>query len=194
MRNLKICGEKLSADSSAANKFINEFSVITEGYSKHQIFNCDETGLYFRMLPGHTLASVNDRPDGTKKAKDRVTINACANASGTIKLPLLLIRKAKNPRCFRNLNKEALPVVYRSQKNAWVDRDIFRDWFFNCFVPETKQRLSELGQEKKAILFLDNCSAHPSEDELVSADGKITAKFLPPNVTSLVQPMDQGVL
>ena len=106
------------------------------------------------MLPGHTLASVNDRPDGTKKAKDRVTINACANASGTIKLPLLLIRKAKNPRCFRNLNKEALPVVYRSQKNAWVDRDIFRDWFFNCFVPETKQRLSELGQEKKAILFL----------------------------------------
>ena len=129
-----------------------------------------------------------------KKAKDRVTINACANASGTIKLPLLLIGKAKNPRCFRNLNKEALPVVYRSQKNAWVDRDIFRDWFFNCFVPETKQRLSELGQEEKAILFLDNCSAHPSEDELVSADGKITAKFLPPNVTALVQPMDQGVL
>ena len=57
-----------------------------------------------------------------------------------------------------------------------------------------KQKLSELGQEKKAISFLDNCSAHPSEDELVSADGKITAKFLPPNVTALVQPMDQGVL
>ena len=70
----------------------------------------------------------------------------------------------------------------------------FREWFFNCFVSETKQRLSELGQEKKVILFLDNCSAHPSEDELVSADGKITAKFLPPNVTALVKPMDQGVI
>ena len=87
LRNLKICGEKLSSDSSAANKFINEFSVITEGYSEHQIFNCDETGLYFRMLPGYTLTSVHNRPDGTKKAKDRVTINACANAGGTIKLP-----------------------------------------------------------------------------------------------------------
>ena len=43
-------------------------------------------------------------------------------------------------------------------------------------------------------MFLDNCSARPSEDELVSADGKITAKFLPPNVTVLVKPMDQGVL
>ena len=43
-------------------------------------------------------------------------------------------------------------------------------------------------------MFLDNCSAHPSEDELVSADGKITAKFLPPNVTALVQPIDKDVL
>ena len=43
-------------------------------------------------------------------------------------------------------------------------------------------------------MFLDKCSAHSIEDELVSADGKITAKFLPPNVTALVQPIDQGVL
>ena len=66
------------------------------------------------MLPGHTLASIHNRLDGTKKTKDKVTINVCANASGTIKLPLLLIGKAKNPRYFRNLNKEALPVVYRN--------------------------------------------------------------------------------
>ena len=43
-------------------------------------------------------------------------------------------------------------------------------------------------------MFLDNCAAHPSEKELVSDDGKIIAKFLPPNVTALIQPMDQGVL
>ena len=43
-------------------------------------------------------------------------------------------------------------------------------------------------------MLLDNCSAHPNDDELVSADGKIIAKFLPANVTSLIQPMDQGVL
>ena len=48
------------------------------------------------MLPGHTLASVHNLPDGTKKAKDRVTMNACANSGGTIKLPLLLIDKANN--------------------------------------------------------------------------------------------------
>ncbi len=68
LRNLKIlCGEKLSLDSSAANKFINEFSVITEDFSEHQIFNCDETGLYFRMLPGYTLTSLHNQLLGKKQ-------------------------------------------------------------------------------------------------------------------------------
>ena len=69
MRNLKRCGEKLIAENSAANKFINKFSVITKGYSEHQIFNCNEIGLYFKMLPRNTFTSVHNRPDGTKKSK-----------------------------------------------------------------------------------------------------------------------------
>ena len=52
----------------------------------------------------------------------------------------------------------------------------------------------ELGLEPKAVLVLANCSAHPDETELISKDGKVIAKYLPPNVTSLIQPMDQGVL
>ncbi len=67
--------------------------------SMDQVFNCDETGLYFRLLPVQTLvASFEKSAEGRKKSKDRVTINACSNASGTIKLPLHLIGKAKRPR------------------------------------------------------------------------------------------------
>ena len=51
-----------------------------------------------------------------------------------------------------------------------------------------------MGQEPKGYLLLDNCAAHPDEESLTSSDGLVTAKFLPPNVTSLIQPMDQGVL
>ena len=140
IKNLVICGEKLSSDVSSAEEFSKNFSELTAGYSADQLFNCDETGLYFKMLPGRTLSSCHDQPEGTKKAKDRVTINACANVSGSIKLPLLLIGKAKNPRCFRGINQNTLPVVYRNQKNAWVNTHIFKDWFFNCFVPEVKKR------------------------------------------------------
>ena len=71
------------------------------------------------MLPGHTLTSVHNRPDGTKKAKDSVTIYAWANASRTIKLPLFLIGKDKNPRCFRNVNKKA--INFLTIKNKYID-------------------------------------------------------------------------
>jgi len=31
------------------------------------------------------------------------------------------------------------------------------------------------------VLLLDNCSAHPDEEELTSADSKVIARFLPLN-------------
>ena len=123
-----------------------------------------------------------------------MTLNLCSNASGTIKLPLHLIGKAKRPRCFRNMDMKLLPVKYTNQKNAWMTTDQFIEWFHNDFVPYVRKELESIGKEPTAVLVLDNCSAHPDSDDLTSTDGKIFAKFLPPNVTSLIQPMDQGVI
>lgn len=41
---------------------------------------------------------------------------------------------------------------------------------------------------------MDNAPSHPNESVLKSDDGLIVVKFLPPNVTSILQPMDQGVI
>lgn len=87
-----------------------------------------------------------------------------------------------------------LPVEYQSQQSAWMSTEIFHKWFYNSFVPTVRKELSSLGLEQKAVLVLDNCPAHPNAQDLVSEDGKITAYYLPPNVTSLIQPKDQGVL
>ena len=197
IRNLSIHGEKLSSDKKAADEFVSSFSkfVKDQNFSLDQVFNCDETGLYFRLLPEQTLAaSFEKSAEGRKKSKDRVTINACSNASGTIKLPLHLIGKAKRPRCFKGVNMNLLRVKYSGQKNAWMDSGLFHEWFHDCFVPYVREKLESLGLEKRAVLVLDNCSAHPSAEDLVSDDGKIFVKYLPANVTALIQPMDQGVL
>ena len=197
IRELSLQGEKLSTDWPAAVNFVPEFQAFISdgGYSIDQLFNCDETGLYYQLLPQKTLAGHFEKSaDGRKTQRACVTINACSNATGSIKLPLLFIGKAKNPRCFRNFNQDNLPVIYRNQANAWVNGPLFKDWYHHNFVPFVQDSLREMGIEPKAILLLDNCSAHPNEEELISADGNVISKFLPPNVTSLVQPMDQGVL
>ena len=80
-----------------------------------------------------------------------------------------------------------------AQKNAWVDSEIFADWFHKEFVPAVKH-LSGKSLPVKALLLLDNAPAHPDESVLISSDKSIKAVFLPPNTTALIQPMDQGVL
>jgi len=85
---------------------------------------------------------------------------------------------------------DLLPVVYTGQKNAWMESSLFHEWFHSHFTPCVQEKL---GKECKAVLVLDNCAAHPDANELISDNGKITAKFLP-HVLSLIQPMDQVVL
>jgi hypothetical protein len=45
----------------------------------------------------------------------------------------------------------------------------------------------------KAILLLDNCSAHTDLDES-RLPKKLIIHFLPPNVTSCHQPADMGII
>ena len=43
----------------------------------------------------------------------------------------------------------------------------------------------------KALLLVDNAPGHP---QTLGADSDIEVMFLPPNTTSLIQPLDQGII
>ena len=53
LHNIKITGERASADEDAADAFPEELKrVIREGdYTPRQVFNIDETGLYWKRMP-----------------------------------------------------------------------------------------------------------------------------------------------
>lgn len=195
VRQLSVCGEKLSADFCVTDKFIEEFNQFIKDNSltSDQIYNCDESGLNYKMLPAKTLASrqENSAP-GHKRSKERLTIMACANQSGKHKLPLMVIGKSAHPRALKNLSPQTLPVYYTHQKSAWMDSVLFKRWFYDQFVPEVSRFLKKQHLPVKAVLLMDNAPSHPTEEEL--RRGEIVVKFLPPNVTSVLQPMDQGVL
>ena len=91
-------------------------------------------GLYWKLMPNKTLVSSREKEaKGFKKPKDRVTLLACANATGSIKLPLVFIHKSKNPSCFKHIDKNDLPIDYYAPKNSWMDATIFTQWFKQSF-------------------------------------------------------------
>lgn len=150
----------------------------------------DESSLQYRAMPTRTFApkEVLD-VSGTKKQMMRVTVAACCNADGSFKLPPIVIGTAKNPRALKNYNMDELPVWYRHQKNGWMDKTIFEEWFTKQFVPKVKTFLSTKNLPQVAVLLVDNCRSHM----YLHVDG-IEIVFLPPNVTSLIQPLDQGII
>ena len=190
-------GEILSADTSAIDPFVAELAdlISREGYRGDQLFNADETGLWWRMTPARSLTRTGEQRHGNfKKAKDRVTLLACANAAGSHRLPMTLINSSKRLRCFKHMNMAALPVHYMAQKKSWMDSKLFTKWFHDVFVPDVKSFCLDNNVPYKVLLLLDNAPSHPGSSTLTSSDGCVKTMFLPPNTTSVIQPMDQGIL
>ncbi|GBM44069.1 DNA mismatch repair protein Msh6 [Araneus ventricosus] len=184
IRQLNIEAEKMSADVVAGDSIIAEIEKLIkeENLSLEQIYNCDETELYWKALLEKTLAAVHDTSAyGRKRMKDTVTVLACSNASGSHKLKLAVVGKSRNPRCFKNVNRSALPAHYLNQKNAWMDSQLFSKWFFDIFVPSVKS-WQEKANLNGVLLLFDNCPPYPDTDFLKS--GNIQCLFLPPNATS----------
>ena len=99
---------------------------ILKDYSARDVFNADETGLYWRATPDGTLSFKSVEAPGSKVAKDRMTLLLTGNMDGSEKMDPLVIGKSKNPRCFKNV--KTLPVQYNANKNAWMIGDIWKDW------------------------------------------------------------------
>ncbi|KAG5861026.1 hypothetical protein JTB14_032400 [Gonioctena quinquepunctata] len=179
IRLMTITGEKLSNDATCIEPFKLRFlqKVNDLNLDPSQVYNADESGLFWRVMPNKTFVSCNEKDvPGRKVSKERVTILPCANAAGTHALKMVVIGKSNKPRAFKNID---LPVHYYGQKSAWMTKDLFKKWFDECFVPEVRKWLKDHNFPQKALLLLDNAPGHPSEKELTTEDKCITAMFLP---------------
>lgn len=144
-RYLKICGEILSSDTSEITPFIHKLrSTINEmNITDVQLYNADESGLFFRLLPDKTFVAASEKTSpGRKTSKERITFLLCANADGSHKLNPLVIGKSAKPRCFNQKGFKNL-LEYASSKKAWMNSQLFYNWFHNSFVKQVTTFLCE---------------------------------------------------
>ncbi|XP_046684859.1 tigger transposable element-derived protein 6-like [Homalodisca vitripennis] len=177
----KVCGESASVSDSVCSDWRAELSRLTESYEPHNIFNTDETGLFFKCMPDKTITFKDEKCHGGKHSKERLTLLVTVNMDGSEKLKPLLIGKAAKPRCFKGI--QSFPVTYRSNKKAWMTTELFNEWL-NSLNSDMKK------QNREILLFFDNCSVHNNPPNL----SNVKLHFFPPNTTSKLQPLDQGII
>ncbi|CAF2766906.1 unnamed protein product [Rotaria sp. Silwood2] len=174
-----ICGESAAVDLTTVDEWKKRLSTIIDKYDPNDIYNADETGLFFKALPNRSLVTAKDTCKGGKRSKERFTVLLCTNMTGTDKLKPFLI--AANPRCFKHLNVKELPVTWRSNRNSWMTASLFEEWLVNVNKTMIKQK-------RNILLFIDHAPCHNPDIEY----SNICVKFFPPNTTSKLQPLDQG--
>ncbi|GFU72968.1 tigger transposable element-derived protein 6 [Trichonephila clavipes] len=141
----------------------------------------DETGLFFKCLPEKNIYIQKEICHGGKHSKERLTILLAVNMDGSEKITPLVIGKSAKLRCFKGIN--SFPTKYRSNKKAWMTTELFNEWLVSLN--------SDMKREKRHILlFLDNCTVYNNAPPL----SNVKLKFFPPNSTSKLQPLDQGII
>lgn len=184
--NLKlynIHGEAASAPIQDLNEMRKNLQEKLIEYDPENIFNCDETGLFWKMKPTHTIS--NGPVSGTKQSKDRVTVLFTCNATGNEKLRPLFIHKAENPRALKNINKKSLPVNYYWNKKSWMQVSIWNTYLKNL---DATMR----AQKRNILLLVDNAPTHALYENTNLTN--INIEYLPPNTTAHLQPCDQGII
>lgn len=87
------------------------YFVKNSGFAREDVYNCDNTGINWKALPGKSLAFRQEKvSSGFKVSKKHITAMVCANATGEHALSLLVIENSKKPRCFKNVMQ--LPLTW----------------------------------------------------------------------------------
>jgi hypothetical protein len=179
-----IHGESASAPVTSVREWKSiTFPSILERFNLEDIYNADETGLYYQCFyPRQSLVLHDQKAVGEKQSKARVTILFCVSATGQ-KLKPLVLGKSRNPRGLPK-DKSSLPVLYHQTNNAWMTTPAFYEWI------KVFSRHIELSG-RRVCLILDNCPSHKLQEFF---SPQVELCFYPPNTTSVLQSLDVGII
>jgi len=183
-------GEAGSLNLSAIAEQLRAVQSLVQQYHPSDVYNCDETGLFWKHTPDRGLAT--QQRSGTKKNKARITAHFCCNSDGSDKIRPWFIGHALKPRCFgaANVHFSSLDCVWKSNSNAWMTTPIMAEWLLAF-----DRHVASKG--RKVLLLMDNFSAHEAATNLLAESNSLCNTiicFLPPNSTSKTQPLDQGII
>ena len=153
---------------------MRSLQTIAGEYQEEDIYNMDETGLFWKMIPSRSLSSQSQ--PGLKKDKPRISIALATNATGTDRIPLWFVGQARTPRALRNISVSTMGGQWRWNKKAWMNTAIMSEWLQHFY--------RRVGTHRQILLTMDNFSAHYTAVEQHPPPPNVRTCWLPANSTS----------
>lgn len=126
IQHMKPCSDTLTHNTEKAEHFRAEFckKIENEGLRWENIYNADESGFLWQMLPGAEFEPFSETA-ASEDAEEKFTALFCANATSNHRIPLMIVGKSPKPKCLKDMR---LPLVYINSSKTWMNRALFTKW------------------------------------------------------------------
>ena len=174
--------------------FHRQWLIDEGGYCLDQVYNCDETGLYWKHSPKSTLINKKEKQaPGEKMAKDKLSDLLTCNATGIHRMKPLVIYKFKQSWAYKGTHMNELDDIYWAPNTkGYMNMVLSAKRFDEHFVPDALCKCRELNPDGKVLLFTDNAPSHACYLDGRHPDVQVC--FLPPNTTSKIELLDQKII
>ncbi|XP_043693961.1 ARS-binding protein 1-like isoform X2 [Telopea speciosissima] len=174
--------ERGSVDMVQLETELPRIREVLDQYKWDDIYNMDQTGLFYRMQADSFLAT--KQLEGRKAIKERITVVPCCNGDGSARLPLWVIGKFSSPHCLNNVNLENLGCIYRANTKASMTVALFIEWL---------KWFDSRMHGRNVLLILDTSSTLVPLRDIPQLENT-QVFYLPANTTSKIQPLDVGII
>ena len=117
-------GKSNAMDQHVIVNWKSQLNFLLREFDLKNIFNMDETSLFWCGLPTKSLSDKKEQAKGGKLAKERLTIAFVCSATGENYKPLV-IGKAWLPRAFKKTPPST--VFWRSNKKLWMTGALYSE-------------------------------------------------------------------
>ncbi|RHY99467.1 hypothetical protein DYB31_014106 [Aphanomyces astaci] len=172
------------------DEFALDFHRSYSAYGKECTYNVDETGFYYDMLPNYIWAvrGGSSKISCGEKHSMRMTAVLTARADGT-KLRIMFIIKGQPSGRIESSEIPTFPAghFYAVQDKAWMDARVWKQ-FLRSVLHDSIEVCS--------VVLVDNFESHVLKESIKIVNEELGSHLcaLPPNTTSVCQPLDVGVM
>ncbi|RHY80718.1 hypothetical protein DYB35_011594 [Aphanomyces astaci] len=170
--------------------FAADFHKAFDGFASDLIINVDETGMTYDMPPNAIWSVRGGRAKiaTSEKHSYRMTAVLSVRANGE-NLPILFIMRGKPGGDIEKGKFDSFPVGhhYAVHESKWMDSRVWAIYLRKVLKPQIRQ---------PSVLLLDNFEPHVSKEghKIASEEAGCVVAAIPPNATSVVQPLDVGFM
>jgi hypothetical protein len=178
---------------STANLFVNSTKSFLKNFTDDQIYNTDQSGFTKEVHSGRTLEfkgvrHVEGAVQSISATTHSYTIQPTVSKSGKLLSPLFIVLQEPSgsfgPRVMQTLFKA--PNIYvKVSTSGKLTKEELKVWFKDIYFPSVGPQ---------SVLLVDSWTTYKDRDMIHSVrpiDKNVEILTIPPNTTSLVQPLDK---